>query len=86
MFVDYPDRYAKAYERPRETKDCLPQLIEEYILETERGQGRVYHIKLSILQRPSNSEYLGELYVDRDHREGERNGSACRYETITNSK
>ncbi|XP_015608658.1 mucin-6 [Cephus cinctus] len=72
-------RYAKAYERPRETKDCLPQLIEEYILETERGQGRVYHIKLSILQRPSNSEYLGELYVDRDHREGEKNGSACRF-------
>ncbi|KAK0162828.1 hypothetical protein PV327_006572 [Microctonus hyperodae] len=71
--------YAKAYERPRETKDCLPQLIEEYILETERGQGRVYHIKLSILQRPSNSEYLGELYVDRDYREGERNGSACRF-------
>ncbi|XP_034936259.1 uncharacterized protein [Chelonus insularis] len=71
--------YAKAYERPRETKDCLPQLIEEYILETERGQGRVYHIKLSILQRPSNSEYLGELYVDRDYREGEKNGSACRF-------
>ncbi|CAD6244489.1 GSCOCG00013367001-RA-CDS [Cotesia congregata] len=71
--------YAKAYERPRETKDCLPILIEEYILETERGQGRVYHIKLSILQRPSNSEYLGELYVDRDYREGERNGSACRF-------
>ncbi|XP_066600622.1 uncharacterized protein [Prorops nasuta] len=72
-------RLAKAYERPRETKDCLPQLIEEYILETERSQGRVYHIKLSILQRPSNSEYLGELYVDRDHREGEKNGSACRF-------
>ncbi|XP_011311346.1 uncharacterized protein Spt20 [Fopius arisanus] len=71
--------YAKAYERPRETKDCLAQLIEEYILETERGQGRIYHIKLSILQRPSNSEYLGELYVDRDYREGERNGSSCRF-------
>ncbi|XP_033217171.1 transcription factor SPT20 homolog isoform X2 [Belonocnema kinseyi] len=72
-------RYAKQYERPRETKDCMPQLIEEYILETERGQGRIYHIKLSILQRPSNFEYLGELYVDRDYREGERNGSACRF-------
>ncbi|KAF7998560.1 hypothetical protein HCN44_010968 [Aphidius gifuensis] len=71
--------YAKAYERPRETKDCLAQLIEEYILETERGPGRVYHIKLSILQRPSNSEYLGELYVDRDYKEGEKNGSSCRF-------
>ncbi|XP_012279626.1 transcription factor SPT20 homolog [Orussus abietinus] len=79
-------RYAKAYERPRETRDCLPQLIEEYILETERGQGRVYHIKLSILQRPSNSEYLGELYVDRDHREGEKNGSACRFSLGTRAQ
>ncbi|XP_058788715.1 transcription factor SPT20 homolog isoform X2 [Phymastichus coffea] len=72
-------RYAKAYEQPRETKDCLPQLIEEYILETERGQGRIYHIKLSILQRPSNSEYLGELYVDIDYREAEKKGSSCRF-------
>lgn len=72
-------RYAKQLERPRETKDCMPQLVEEYILETERGQGRIYHIKLSILQRLSNFEYLGELYVDRDYREGEKNGSSCRF-------
>ncbi|KAK9693203.1 Spt20 family [Popillia japonica] len=76
----------KAYQRPRETSDCLPQLIEEYVLETdikdiskEKGKPRVYHIKLSILQRPSNSEYLGELYLDRDHKKNERNGVACRF-------
>ncbi|KAF5302009.1 hypothetical protein FQR65_LT08674 [Abscondita terminalis] len=74
----------KAYERPKETSDCLPQLIEEYVLETdmpskEKGKSRVYHIKLSILQRPSNSEYLGELYLDRDHKKGEKNGVACRF-------
>nr|XP_033321074.1 transcription factor SPT20 homolog isoform X3 [Megalopta genalis] len=72
-------RFAKAYERPRETKDCLPQVIEEYILETGGSQGEIDHIKLSILQRPSNSEYLGELYMDKNHREGEKNGSACRF-------
>lgn len=72
------NRFAKAYERPRETKDCLPQVIEEYILETGGSQGEIDHIKLSILQRPSNSEYLGELYMDKNHREGEKNGSACR--------
>ena len=71
-------KYAKAYEQPRESKDCSPQLVEEYILETERGQGRIYHIKLTILQRPSDSEYLGELYVDIDFREGEKKGSSCR--------
>lgn len=83
-------RLAKAYERPRNLPDCAPQLIEEYVLETERAPTQtstvnpnavpgVFHIKLSILQRPSNQEYLGELYVDRDHVEGERNGSACRF-------
>ncbi|XP_017467781.1 PREDICTED: uncharacterized protein LOC108360116 isoform X5 [Rhagoletis zephyria] len=77
------EKYAKTYERPRETTDCQPQLIEEYVLETEReenaGRRVIYHIKLSIFQRPSNSEYLGELYVDRDYREGERNGESCRF-------
>ncbi|XP_063892767.1 transcription factor SPT20 homolog isoform X2 [Helicoverpa armigera] len=78
-----PLRLARAYERPRPTPDCQPQLVEEYILETEKtsphaGAG-FFHIKLSILQRPSDQEFLGELYVDRDHVEGERNGAACRF-------
>uniref|UniRef100_A0A182M3P5 Spt20-like SEP domain-containing protein n=1 Tax=Anopheles culicifacies TaxID=139723 RepID=A0A182M3P5_9DIPT len=61
------EKYARKYEAPKESRDCIPQLIEEYILETDRvvnrGDTRVYHIKLSIFQRPSNSEYLGELYI-----------------------
>lgn len=74
----------KPYQRPKETNDCMPQLIEEYILETdmpskEKGSPRVYHIKLSILQRPSDSEYLGELYLDRDHKKNEHNGVACMF-------
>lgn len=78
-----PLRLARAYERPRPTPDCQPQLVEEYILETEKsppqpGTG-CFHIKLSILQRPSDQEFLGELYVDRDHVEGEKNGAACRF-------
>ncbi|GLH01094.1 RWD domain-containing protein 2A [Gryllus bimaculatus] len=72
-------RLARPLERPPETNDCAPRLVEEYILETDREQGRVYHVKLSILQRPSNSEFLGELYLDRDYREGQRNGSSCRF-------
>lgn len=73
------EQFAKSYEKPRETKDCMPQLIEEYILETDRGGGRIYHIKLSIYQRPANSEYLGELYVDRDYQQDSRNGEACQF-------
>lgn len=71
-------RLAKPIDRPMETIDCTPLLVEEYILETERGPGRVYYIKLSILQRPSNCEYLGQLYVDKEYREGESNGASCR--------
>lgn len=74
----------RKYNRPRETSDCLPLLLEEYVLETDmppkgNDKPRVYHIKLSILQRPSNLEFLGELYLDRDHQAGERNGVACRF-------
>lgn len=71
-------KYAKQYEMPKETTDCSASLVEEYILETERSPGVIYHIKLSILQRASNSEYLGELYVDKDYKENEPKGSSCR--------
>lgn len=71
---------AKAYMRPEETEDCSPHIIEEYILEVPGSQGEVVdHIKLSILQRPATSEYLGELYMDKNHREGEQNGASCRF-------
>ncbi|XP_072746310.1 uncharacterized protein [Anoplolepis gracilipes] len=66
-------RYAKAYERPKETIDCTPQVIEEYILEPAESKD---YIKLSILQRPATSEYLGELYMDKN---GKKNGSSCRF-------
>ncbi|CAL1677563.1 unnamed protein product [Lasius platythorax] len=69
-------RYAKAYERPQETIDCTPQVIEEYILEPAESQD---YIKLSILQRPATSEYLGELYMDKNHCDGKKNGSSCRF-------
>ncbi|XP_012230761.1 transcription factor SPT20 homolog isoform X2 [Linepithema humile] len=75
-------RYAKAYERPRETKDCSPQVIEEYILEPAESQD---YIKLSILQRPATSEYLGELFIDKNPRDGEKNGSSCRFTLGTRS-
>ena len=57
-----------------------PQLDSEYILETaERGQSRIYHTKLTILKRPANDEYIGELYVERDYKENDKKGSTCRY-------
>lgn len=90
----------KAHTRLPDTSDCSPQLVETYVLETDiptrttdkAGTSttatpgkRVYHIRLSILQRPSNGEYLGELYLDRDHKEGETNGVACKFSLGTSA-
>ncbi|KAJ6648909.1 Transcription factor SPT20 like [Pseudolycoriella hygida] len=69
---------AKAYERPKKKTDFRPLLVEEHILSTER-EDRVCHTKISIYQRPINSEFVGELYVDRDYKEGENNGDACQF-------
>lgn len=78
-----PLKFARAYERPRPSPDCQPQLVEEYVLETEKNTSHpgtgYFHIKLSILQRPSDQEFLGELYVDRDYVEGQTNGASCRF-------
>ena len=72
-------KFVRPIARKQDTTDMTPQLDSEYILETaERGQSRIYHTKLTILKRPANDEYIGELYVERDYREGENKGSTCR--------
>ena len=69
-------RLAKAVERPKETNDCSIMTCEEYLYETDRINGRVYLVRLTILQRPATEEFLGQLYVDRDYREGTLTGGA----------
>ena len=72
-------RFVRPLPKKQETTDMTPQLDCEYILETaERGQSRIYHTRLTILKRPANDEYIGELYVERDYREEEKKGSTCR--------
>jgi len=73
-------KFVRPIAKRPETSDMTPQLVEEYVLETaERGQARVYHTRLTILQRLANDEYIGELYVERDFREEDRKGSTCRF-------
>lgn len=69
----------KIFEQPKLSKDYLPLLVEEHVLETDRGTNDIYHIKLSIYQRPANSEFIGELYVDRNYKANQRNGEACKF-------
>lgn len=42
--IDVP-KFARTYERPNYTTDNSLIFIEELVLETERGQGRIYHTK-----------------------------------------
>jgi hypothetical protein len=63
-------RLAKPLERAKETTDCSTVTCEEYMYETDRVNGRVNLVRLTILQRPATEEFLGQLYVDRDFREG----------------
>nr|XP_027222743.1 transcription factor SPT20 homolog isoform X2 [Penaeus vannamei] len=72
-------KVARTYERPNYTTDNSLVFIEELVLETERGQGRIYHTKLTISQRKTDEVYFGELYVDRDYQEGKQNGSTCKF-------
>ena len=75
------ERFARPLtRRPDNIQDMSAQVLEEYILETaERSQPgsgtggtgassqtRVYHTRLTILQRQATEEYIGELYVERD--------------------
>lgn len=73
-------KHVRPIGRRADTNDMTPQVVEEYVLETaERGQARVYHTRLTILQRQANDEYIGELYVERDYKEGDNKGSTCRF-------
>ncbi|XP_071512471.1 transcription factor SPT20 homolog isoform X2 [Panulirus ornatus] len=80
--IDVP-KVARIYERPNSIFDNSPVFIEELVLETERGQGKIYHIKLTISQRKTDEVYFGELYVDRDYQEGKQNGSTCKFQLGT---
>lgn len=70
----------KSPKSPEDVLDSTPQFMEQYTLEADRADGAgLYLIKLTVSQRGSNLEYVGELYVDRDHSPNRENGEACRF-------
>ena len=83
--VDYTPKLIEQYilEPEYNTTEIIDpdvQIIEpdQQIKELEQKHPSKYRIKLEILQRPANSEYIGTLYVDSKYKEGENNGSSCR--------
>ncbi|KAG1676023.1 Transcription factor SPT20 [Nymphon striatum] len=55
-------------------------LVEEYIIETEKREGKMLYIKLKVLQKTSDDVYVGELYVNHDYAAGQANGSPCNFD------
>ena len=71
---------ARRMEFPAEpSRDASLHLREDNAVEWDRGGGRVMHMKLSVYLRPSDDSYHGQLYVDRDYKEGRRSGACCRF-------
>ncbi|KAH1019823.1 hypothetical protein HUJ04_009585 [Dendroctonus ponderosae] len=71
----------KALDRPEVTSDCTLYRIEDHVLETDipEEKPRLYHTTLSILYRPSNMDFFGEVYLDRDFNLGQRAGLISRF-------
>lgn len=74
-----PDDEFKECLRPTDTTD-KSQLFKVYDLRSnEKDKSQANRLKLSIWRRPSTSEYFGEFYLNRDYKDNERNGVACRF-------
>ena len=71
-------KYARVLVRPQLTGDSSPVVVEEYMFETERRDGRVNMSRLVIMQRLNDESFLGTLYVDRDFKDSDPKGNACR--------
>ncbi|CAN8005942.1 unnamed protein product [Ixodes hexagonus] len=68
------ERLASVCERPEPTSDPTPVVVQEYLLETEQASGKLTQV--TILQRPTDEQFFGKLYVDRD---GHSRGTSCEF-------
>ncbi|XP_077983671.1 uncharacterized protein LOC144438497 isoform X2 [Glandiceps talaboti] len=78
------EQLAKSIDRPSGIIDNTPAKVEEVVLERERDNNKIYHARVTILQRQTDMFYLGELYIDRDYHPGRVNdprrpGSVCKF-------
>ncbi|XP_031550937.1 transcription factor SPT20 homolog isoform X2 [Actinia tenebrosa] len=60
------DLYAKMIERPKLSSDNSPDTVQEITLEGEKTNNRNYYCKVTIQRRPTDLQYLGELYLEED--------------------
>ena len=58
--------YSKIIERPKMTFDNTPEKVQEVTLEGEKTNNRNYFCRVTIRRRPTDLQYLGELYLEED--------------------
>uniref|UniRef100_L7M7N4 Spt20-like SEP domain-containing protein n=1 Tax=Rhipicephalus pulchellus TaxID=72859 RepID=L7M7N4_RHIPC len=68
------EKLARVKEPPEPTKDNTPLVVQEFVLETEPNTGKL--TRVTILQRPTDDQFFGRLYVDR---EGNNKGTSCEF-------
>lgn len=60
------DLFSKIIERPKLTVDNTPERVQEVTLEGEKTNNRSYFCRVTIRRRPTDLQYLGELYLEED--------------------
>nr|XP_037277504.1 transcription factor SPT20 homolog [Rhipicephalus microplus] len=68
------EKLARVKEPPKPTLDNTPLVVQEFVLETEPNTGKL--TRVTILQRPTDEQFFGRLYVDR---EGNNKGTSCEF-------
>ena len=58
--------FSKIIERPKLTADNTPEKVQEVTLEGEKTNNRNYFCRVTIRRRPTDLQYLGELYLEED--------------------
>lgn len=62
------EQLARVKERPELTMDNTLLTVQEYVLESDPGSGKLSRI--TILQRPTDEQFFGRLYVDVEGHKG----------------
>lgn len=73
------EKYAKALQRPKTPEHDIPELVEEYTMESELNHGKISHTRLTIKRLPIEEVFVGELYIDKDFMEGVEKGTAYKF-------
>ena len=80
------DLYSKIIERPKMTVDNTPEKVQEVTLEGEKTNNRNYFCRVTIRRRPTDLQYLGELYLEEDTSNSQGAAAAVTTDTSDSSK